>query len=288
MTCYGFIAKKRDKIILVYKENGVLSFPKGSFERSKDKTYMDCARREFVEETTLTGFEFSYNPELYIEYTDRGTVSCSYFRCLIDDDQDFEIKQRPIDDEIVGYRWFTIEEIEAIPNDKFLERRKKIAIDFLLDLNVENLINRSFILSSSERIRISKACNKLLRHHLHEFKTATSDGFVEISELFSKLDFIVSIEKLKEVVELCEKQRLKIVDNRIRSNQGHSSGNIEEDKIFEEITTPITECYHATTKKNLNFILKDGLSIMGRTHIHFASDDILLRKNRPILIKVKM
>jgi 2'-phosphotransferase len=139
-----------------------------------------------------------------------------------------------------------------------------------------------------DRVRTSKAVTKLLRHGLNEFRTATTDGFVDIDELLVKMRNSVTKAQLQYIADGCDKQRISIVGDRIRANQGHSTGELCEEEIFEEITSPLTDCCHATDRKALALIMASGLNRMTRKHIHFARDEHLRRKNCPILLEVDM
>lgn len=54
-NCYGVIVLdlENKKTILVKTHDGHLSFPKGKYEKKKDKSYFDCALRELEEETGI-------------------------------------------------------------------------------------------------------------------------------------------------------------------------------------------------------------------------------------------
>lgn len=286
MSCFGLILKKGNKFILGRKDDGRYSFPKGGCESKKDNTELDTAIREFVEETRLSGFEIRYIPEPVTEYTEKGTISCKYLYAIVSEDVKFFHEPRNPREEIKEVDWFTIEELLSIPEECLLSRRKELAINFPTDINLFS--ERITIMSSRLRTNISKQLTYYLRHHLDEFRTATRDGYVDIDELLHKLDKPVTIQELSQIQALCDKTRIKVNGIRIRANQGHSSGEIDEAKIFEQIRIPLVGCYHATDRKLYSTIKKTGLNKMGRKHIHFANDPKLLKKGKSLKVEVDM
>lgn len=284
-----------NKIILVKGKNGKWSFPKGKFEKSKDLNGYECARREFLEETGLVGFEYVYNSSPEIEFTEKNTISCKYYRCKITSkNSDFTTIERDNNDEIVETKWMTLYEILQLDDSMFYERRKKIAVDFLNSIQYGGFDMMDKFMIPWKFTKISKSISYWLRHHLNEFISVTSDAYVDIDELLNKInsdprsEFNVTEDDIRHINFHCFKQRTQIKDNRIRCVQGHSSGDINDEKLLELLEEPITNCYHATNSKSIKSIMKKGLNKMTRKHIHFATDTNLLRKNTDILIEIKM
>lgn len=149
---------------------------------------------------------------------------------------------------------------------------------------------------SQYSLQLSKACSRLLRHHLNEFSSLNSEGsgFVQISELKEKINrtsnfpFEINTEMIIFIVENSDKKRFEISDDRIRCSQGHSSGTLIDEAIYTEITEPITGCFHVTDKNSLKLIEKSGLNRMKRHKIHFAQESHLLRKGKSVYIEVDM
>ena len=86
-NCFGFIVLdiKNKKTILVETQEGHLSYPKGKFEKKKDKTIFDCALRELKEETGITIDIIKIIPELILsEFTLQGNCNIQYFVCELD------------------------------------------------------------------------------------------------------------------------------------------------------------------------------------------------------------
>ena len=298
MSCYGFLLVDNDRILMVLGRNGKWSFPKGKFEREKDRNGYECARRETIEETGLVGYDYIYNSEPIIEYTEKETISCKYYRCKITQknlDYGFLDKHNdPDNGEIIESRFFPIDEVERLSSDCFLERRKEIAINFLNNINSTVFDLKDRFMIPWKQTKLSKTISFWLRHNLDLFESFSSDGYVSIDELVDKInsnsphDFIIDKSDIENVSIHCFKQRTQIENDRIRAVQGHSSGDINDDELLTLITEPLTDCYHATDKKSLKMIFSSGLKKMKRKHIHFAHDSNLLRKDKKILIEVMM
>lgn len=87
----------------------------------------------------------------------------------------------------------------------------------------------------------------------------------------------LNLEKILFIVQSCEKQRFQIEGEggtmTIRCVQGHTISTVLEEDLLENIESfenyPVV--YHGTYKKNLEPIMKLGLSKMARNHIHFAT-----------------
>jgi 2'-phosphotransferase len=144
----------------------------------------------------------------------------------------------------------------------------------------------------SPTVRLSKKLSLVLRHKGVEMGlTMTPDGYVRVRELLA-LDMFrnVSVEEIRAVVTNCEKQRFKLLEQQrgdddddeddqlyIRANQGHSvAGVLDADQLLTRLTpealAALPVVLHGTsTKAWTNFIQAQGLSRMGRTHIHFAT-----------------
>lgn len=128
---------------------------------------------------------------------------------------------------------------------------------------------------------ISKYLSYLLRHGAtKEGLPIDNKGFIPVSSILDHLnnnnDSPTTLNHLLEIAKVDNKQRFSIIQENnvwlMRANQGHTINT-----VTEEALTPITdstlypEVIHGTTRKNIKFILKDGLLRMKRNHIHFAS-----------------
>lgn len=127
---------------------------------------------------------------------------------------------------------------------------------------------------SNSNTKLSKKISFILRHNLNSIKH-NNEGYVPINLIIKKVN--CSLEKIKEIVSSDKKNRynLKTIDNAlyIRANQGHTSGNLNDEIMLERIEKPIFGCYHGTYKDKIGMIQKTGLSRMSRKHIHIAESD---------------
>ena len=133
-------------------------------------------------------------------------------------------------------------------------------------------------MNSKKLNKISRTMTKILRHELYEYNH-DEEGFVDLN-LILKSDKIfneVNLDDVKKIVDTDNKSRfsLKIKGKKIfiRANQGHSSGNLNDDNMMILLNKQIPGCYHATYKNNLDSIKKNGISKMKRKHIHIAESD---------------
>ena len=108
---------------------------------------------------------------------------------------------------------------------------------------------------------ISRKVTRILRHKLNTIKH-DEEGFVLVNDLNKKIPEL-NINNLKEINNLYY----------VRANQGHSSGNFNDDKMLEILNEPIIGCYHGTYIDKVNLIQKNGLSKMSRKHIHICESD---------------
>tara|TARA_Y200000002_G_C22637765_1_gene645508 strand:- start:3 stop:578 length:576 start_codon:yes stop_codon:yes gene_type:complete len=133
-------------------------------------------------------------------------------------------------------------------------------------------------MNSNKLNKISRTMTKILRHELHNYNH-DEEGFVDL-DLILKSNVIfkeINIDHIKKIVDADNKSRfsLNFKGNKIfiRANQGHSSGNLNDNNMLALINKQIPGCYHATYSSNLNSIKKNGISRMKRKHIHIAESD---------------
>lgn len=128
------------------------------------------------------------------------------------------------------------------------------------------------------RIRTSKQLTLITRHKLHKYPH-DKQGFVKLNDIFNSelFPYSVPIDDIKEIVNTDNKNRFTLKETSngfyIRSNQGHSSGSIDDNELLTLLEEPINGCFHGTYNKNLNLIKKNGLSKMKRHHIHLAESE---------------
>ena len=85
-------------------------------------------------------------------------------------------------------------------------------------------------------------------------------------------------DQIEEIVHSCPKQRFGLAVNDlgqqvIRANQGHSIAQVSADALLQPLTDPdqFPTVVHGTNEGAWKLISKQGLSRMGRNHVHFAT-----------------
>ncbi|KAJ7307362.1 hypothetical protein JRQ81_009375 [Phrynocephalus forsythii] len=129
-------------------------------------------------------------------------------------------------------------------------------------------------------VRLSKALSYALRHGADQLGLAMGpDGFVDVAEVLRLPQFRPwSLDDVQRVVETNDKQRFSLRPHpsgghpQIRANQGHSL------QVSELELTPLTQpsdfpevVAHGTYLRHWPAIRQQGLSRMGRAHIHLAA-----------------
>lgn len=125
-------------------------------------------------------------------------------------------------------------------------------------------------------MNVSKTMSYLLRHGATKENIAIrKDGYVLVDDLLKHKNLKnANVDMIKQIVENDKKTRynLKTENNKlyIRANQGHSI--IIDDLELEKINknSLVTDCIHGTYYEAWKIIKNNGLSKMGRNHIHFA------------------
>jgi len=143
-----------------------------------------------------------------------------------------------------------------------------------------------------QRTKLSKTCTYILRHQAQKLKLRMrEDGYVKLRELLDLQQvrkllmqyMITTYEEafpiIQRVVRECQKQRFSLTEEEgawyIRANQGHTILGIKEEKLLRKVSNAnqLNVVVHGTYRRNLQSILKKGLSKMKRNHIHFATCD---------------
>ena len=148
-------------------------------------------------------------------------------------------------------------------------------------------------MDDKRRVRTSKLISRVLQHAPESAGlTLEPGGWVFVADLLTGLAKSVTRltrEELEEVVASCEKQRFAFDETgtRIRANQGHSA---EVDLQLEEAEPP-AELFHGTGHATAIVIQRDGLSKMGRHHVHLSADAATAtivgrRHGRPVVFVV--
>jgi RNA:NAD 2'-phosphotransferase (TPT1/KptA family) len=118
----------------------------------------------------------------------------------------------------------------------------------------------------------------VLRHGAPKLGLVVQDGgYISVDALLALREFAgVTIETLREIVNHDRKGRYSFSEDgkAIRANQGHSFPvPNESESLLRRVTDPkeIPHCIHGTYARHLASIEREGLSRMGRQHIHFAT-----------------
>ena len=131
-------------------------------------------------------------------------------------------------------------------------------------------------MEQKKKIFISKRLTKILRHQLNDYPH-NDNGFVELDLLLKLFDKEVNINIIKQIVEEDKKSRFDLINEKgkyfIRANQGHSTGELDDEGMLTPLTKQIDGCFHATFSRNLESIKKQGLSKMETKHIHIAESE---------------
>lgn len=143
-------------------------------------------------------------------------------------------------------------------------------------------------------IKLSKFLSRILRHNPEMLGLQLdSAGWVDINalvEAINKGDKSVTLDEIKEIVDLNDKKRFSISadDCFIRANQGHT---VKVELGYESVEPPIF-LYHGTIEKYIYSIRKNGLDKKERHHVHLSPDretaaKVGRRKGKPMVLKVK-
>lgn len=146
--------------------------------------------------------------------------------------------------------------------------------------------------NKQQRTKLSKTCTYILRHQAKKLKLRMrGDGYVRLRELLDLHQvrillmpcMITTFEQafliIQQLVRECQKQRFSLTKEEgtwyIRANQGHTIRAIKDEMLLRKVSSAnrLKVVVHGTYRRNLQSILKKGLSKMKRNHIHFATCD---------------
>eukprot|EP01061_Rhynchopus_euleeides_P008503 TRINITY_DN1762_c0_g1_i3.p2 TRINITY_DN1762_c0_g1~~TRINITY_DN1762_c0_g1_i3.p2 ORF type:complete len:205 (+),score=82.24 TRINITY_DN1762_c0_g1_i3:295-909(+) len=158
-------------------------------------------------------------------------------------------------------------------------------------------------LSADKQKQCSKSMSYILRHGaVKDGYNITDKGFVAVDQIRSKGPRCLSSLSDADVqflVDNNDKQRFRAEkDDKgrmwVAANQGHSGSlGLQAENFMQEITdaAQVPIAVHGTYRDPLEAIKRDGLSRMGRQHIHFAvglpgGDGVIsgMRKTAQVLI----
>lgn len=121
--------------------------------------------------------------------------------------------------------------------------------------------------------RLSKELSFILRHHPEQYNLRLDcEGFVLIDDLIreisNKRKEQIDLNDIMKAIEVSDKIRLEIIDNKIRALYGHS----DNDVVKKEPMCPPDILYHGTSHKAISSIMKEGLKPMTRQFVHLSID----------------
>ena len=108
-------------------------------------------------------------------------------------------------------------------------------------------------------------------------------GWVHVSKLLPMLkNTRATRHEVETMVASSQKQRFSIDRDRIRANQGHSKGIVNDDDLaVVESVEQVPVAVHSTTAEAWDSIQKCGeLRRMTREHVHFATEHHMLREQK--------
>jgi len=126
----------------------------------------------------------------------------------------------------------------------------------------------------SHQVKLSKFLSLVLRHHPHAIGLSLDEGgWADIGELMEKAGkagVSLTLPLIQRIVATSDKQRfcLSPDGNSIRANQGHSVAV----ELGLEAMEPPEHLYHATNKRNLASIRREGIKRGKRNHVHLSAD----------------
>lgn len=148
-------------------------------------------------------------------------------------------------------------------------------------------------MDSKRLIKTSKYLSRHLRHDPGRLGlTLEPGGWVAVDDLLRACaahSFALTRAELDEVVAQNDKRRFSFdaSGTRIRANQGHS---VDVD-LGLAATRPPAVLFHGTNEGSVDAIMGDGLSRMGRHHVHLSPDvptavRVGGRRGRPVVLQV--
>ncbi|GHG61111.1 RNA 2'-phosphotransferase [Streptomyces griseocarneus] len=140
-------------------------------------------------------------------------------------------------------------------------------------------------------VRVSKYLSQHLRHRPgHIGISLDPQGWVDVDVLLAAAaahGFPISRRELEHVVATNDKQRFALEEDRIRARQGHS--------VAVDLGLPAAEpppyLFHGTVSRTVAAIRAEGLSPMGRHHVHLSADRetaerVGARRGKPVVLAV--
>ncbi|KOS60593.1 RNA 2'-phosphotransferase [Lysinibacillus agricola] len=142
---------------------------------------------------------------------------------------------------------------------------------------------------------LSKEVSYALRHAPWEYELEMDDeGWVSLEQLRAAFSATpkwrqLEVNEFIDMVNMAEKKRHEIHDNKIRALYGHSNSI---HKIAQEERIPPNVLYHGTAKRFLEKIKIEGLLPRSRQYVHLSVDTETAtlvgkrRDNEPRILKI--
>ncbi len=105
---YGLITNQDNKILIVLHKRGDWILPGGKIE--KGETFIECLKRECIEEANITLVEDSIKEAFYQEYWANGIMESIHIRYAAKLDKDMGFVVDP-DESIIENKWISIDDI---------------------------------------------------------------------------------------------------------------------------------------------------------------------------------
>ena len=129
-------------------------------------------------------------------------------------------------------------------------------------------------MGNNRDVRVSKFLSLVLRHEPARVGvTLDPAGWVAVEALLAgcvAAGVAITADELAAIVAGSDKQRFAFSDDGlfIRANQGHSV----EVELGHAAADPPAVLYHGTPRRTVDAIRREGLSKMGRHHVHLSED----------------
>ena len=149
-------------------------------------------------------------------------------------------------------------------------------------------------MKDKETIQTSKFLSLILRHEPERVGLKLGEGgWVGVEELLRAVNQngkALTLERLKEIVTTCDKQRFAFSEDgeRIRASQGHSV----EVNLQYTPQVPPEILYHGTATRHLEGIRQHGLQKMDRHDVHLsakaeAAHQVGGRHGKPVILTIR-
>ena len=145
-------------------------------------------------------------------------------------------------------------------------------------------------MTKDDQKSISKLLSYVLPHNPGALDLSMDpNGWVEVDEIISKSDVVITLEQVEDIVQSSPKQRfaLSLDGSKIRANQGHS---FPVDLGLSACQPPAT-LFHGTAQATVKAIMTQGLTPQSRQHVHLSPDArtaraVGMRHGKPVVLTI--